>query len=41
MKKMVLWLGLPLLLMGADIDWNSDFVEAQAQAKKYHKPYWY
>jgi thioredoxin-related protein len=38
MKKMVLWLGLPLLLMGADIDWNSDFVEAQAQAKKDHKP---
>lgn len=38
MKKMVLWLGLPLLLMGADINWSSNFEEAQAKAKKDHKP---
>lgn len=38
MKKMVLWLAMPLWLMGADINWNSSFAEAQVKAKKESKP---
>lgn len=38
MKKMVLWLAMPLWLMGAEINWNSSFAEAQAKAKKESKP---
>lgn len=38
MKKIVLWLGLPLWLMGADVHWSANFADAQAQAKKEHKP---
>lgn len=38
MKKMVLWLAMPLWLMGAEINWNSSFAEAQVKAKKESKP---
>lgn len=38
MKKIALWLGLPLWLMGADINWSSNFADAQAKAQKDHKP---
>lgn len=38
MKKMVLWLIMPLWLMGADINWSANFAEAQAKAKKESKP---
>lgn len=38
MKRMVLALMIPLWLMGADINWNTNFAEAQAKAKKESKP---
>ncbi|MBN2870982.1 MAG: DUF255 domain-containing protein [Campylobacterales bacterium] len=38
MKKMVLWLIMPLWLMGADINWSANFAEAQVKAKKESKP---
>jgi len=38
MKTMMIWLMMPLWLMGADINWSSDFAQAQALAKKEHKP---
>ncbi len=38
MKKIALWLMVPLWLMGADIKWSDSFAEAQAKAKKESKP---
>ena len=38
MYKMVLWLMMPLWLMGAEIDWSANFEQAQAKAKKESKP---
>ena len=38
MKKIMMWLAIPLWLVGADINWSSDFASAQARAKKEHKP---
>lgn len=38
MKKMVLWLAMPLWLMGAEINWSGSFAQAQVKAKKESKP---
>lgn len=38
MKKTVLWLLMPLWLMGAEINWSANFAEAQTNAKKEAKP---
>lgn len=38
MKKMVLWLIMPLWLFGAEINWSTNYAEAQAKAKKESKP---
>lgn len=38
MIKIILFLMVPLWLMGADVNWSGSFAEAQAQAKKEHKP---
>lgn len=38
MKRIAIGLMLPLWLMGAEINWNANFAEAQAKAKKESKP---
>lgn len=38
MKKIALWLMMPLWLMGSEIQWSGSFAEAQAKAKKESKP---
>ncbi|MDD5716273.1 MAG: thioredoxin family protein [Sulfuricurvum sp.] len=38
MKKLAMLLLAPLWLMGADIEWNNNFTDAQAKAKKESKP---
>lgn len=38
MKKIAWLLIAPLWLMGADVQWNPSFAEAQAKAKKESKP---
>ncbi len=38
MTKIVLWLMMPLWLLGADINWSPNYADAQAKAKKESKP---
>jgi len=38
MKKVALWLMIPLWLMSAEINWNTNFAEAQTKAQKESKP---
>jgi len=38
MKKIAMFLIVPFWLLGADIQWSSNFSEAQAKAKKESKP---